>query len=112
MIINLKSDHRSEMLSKLQLNIIPSFKTLNILPCENPPISKKIARYTLTIFLERAISIHGDKYDYSEISENDIKGNTSRVKVTCKRCKYVWYPRIVNHISNKHGCPTCAQNPP
>jgi hypothetical protein len=69
---------------------------------------KRIGRYTLTIFLERAQVVHGDKFDYSNITEADIKGCQSKITVVCRRCRYIWRPSIVNHISGEYGCPSCA----
>lgn len=70
---------------------------------------KRIARYTLPIFLERATDINGDKYDYSEITEQHINdGVRSHVPIICNTCQYRWASSINHHINKKGGCPNCA----
>lgn len=59
-------------------------------------------------FIQRAIEIHGDKYDYSLITSDMIKGQVSKVPMICKTCNYQWSPRINDHINSKSGCPSCA----
>lgn len=83
------------------------FLTLNIVG-KNKPKRKKIGKYTLPIFLERAKVIHGDKYDYSQINESHIKGKDSNIPIICRSCKYRWNPRIHDHISKKSQCPQCS----
>ena len=41
-------------------------------------------RHTLSNFLQRAEAINGDKFDYSNIKEEDIKNARSIVKIFCK----------------------------
>src|ERR1700749_1197793 len=49
-----------------------------------------IKRYTLSIFLERARAIHGDKYNYDNIKEDDIRGVRSEIVIVCNHCSYMW----------------------
>ena len=100
------------------LNIVnPGPPVLNIvnpepLKDENKS-SKRIRRYTLPIFLERAKGIHGDKIDYSHVTEKDIdQGARSKVPLKCNICQYEWSPQIQTHINAKTGCPSCAGNVP
>jgi len=56
-------------------------------------------------FLLKAIKIHGDKYDYSELS---YIGAKESIKIICKKHSY-FYQRADHHI-NGHGCPSCKQD--
>jgi Protein of unknown function (DUF723) len=66
------------------------------------PLKKKYA-------LEKAISIHGEKYDYSEVNfSNDLK---EPVSIICKvhgEFKQLWGNHVGIH--NQNGCPTCARD--
>jgi predicted Zn-ribbon and HTH transcriptional regulator len=89
------------------LNIIP-FKSIDLRGLVPIPTPKRISRYTLPIFIEKAISVHGNIYDYSLIKEEDVKNAYSYVNIRCKECMYVWICNIHNHISRKSGCPNCS----
>lgn len=60
--------------------------------------------------IEQAISIHGDKYDYSrwpdKINSND------KVWTECLVHNEPWQHTVHNHINRKAGCPICAKNKP
>ena len=71
-----------------------------------------VRKYTLEIFLERAHQVHGDKYDYSQIKEEDIKGAYAKVLPLCRTCDYQWPVTIHSHINGKSGCPSCSGNVP
>lgn len=71
-----------------------------------PKCSKKL-QYTLSQFLSKAKEIHGEKYDYSQITEDDIKNNKSRVPLKCNCCAHSWSPKIADHINSESGCPKC-----
>jgi formylmethanofuran dehydrogenase subunit E len=79
---------------------------------EPVPRRKCIKRYTLSIFLERAKAIHGEKYNYSHVKEEHIQGKDSKVFVICKVCDYKWTVSIHGHINRKHGCSNCYGNVP
>src|SRR3990170_1711179 len=49
---------------------------------------KRIGKWTLPLFLERARKIHGNKYDYSQIKEEDIKGARCNIPLKCNTCFY------------------------
>jgi formylmethanofuran dehydrogenase subunit E len=68
------------------------------------------APWTLDRFLTRAANVHGDKYDYTLITEDHIRGYQSQVPVLCKTCHNIWNPRIGNHISGKQGCKHCNRS--
>jgi len=73
-----------------------------------PDSLPKIRKYTLPILLERAHIIHGEKYDYSAITDEDIKGCTSKIPLRCKSCEHRWSPTISDHITKHSGCPKCT----
>ncbi len=71
--------------------------------------TKRIRRYTLAIFLERAKEIHGNKIDYSRVTEEDInQGGNSKVPLKCNVCQHEWISIILSHIYRKSGCPECS----
>lgn len=82
---------------------------LNIAPKEViPPVSlKRISRYTLPIFLERAKIVHGNKYDYSQITPGHIINKRSKVPIKCNTCHHEWTPTVGTHIDGKN-CPSCT----
>ncbi|CAH6419026.1 Hypothetical protein HVR_LOCUS214 [uncultured virus] len=100
-------------LSVIPSNSIPELK-LCIIPVMNMagPKQKRITKYTLDIFLDRARNIHGTKYDYSKIKPSDINGRDSHVPVKCNTCGHEWNPTIHGHITHKSKCPMCAGNAP
>lgn len=72
---------------------------------------KRIAKWTLPIFLERAKEVHGNKYNYNQIKPEDINnGHKSKVPIICNNCNNQWKPTINDHINSQSGCPECAGN--
>jgi len=72
-------------------------------------ICYKINKLTLEKFLEKAKTIHGDKYDYSNIKETDIINCYSKIKIKCNKCDYIWNTTTAgSHIYDKRGCPNCS----
>lgn len=64
-------------------------------------------KYTKNKFIEKAIELYGDKYDYSNI---EFKSYSEEVKnIYCKDCKCYFniYPN--NFLSSKRGCPYCGR---
>ena len=57
--------------------------------------------------MERAVEIHGDLYDYSNVRKEDIVNCGSEICVICKKCKSEWTPSVNNHLNSKSGCPIC-----
>jgi hypothetical protein len=57
-------------------------------------------------FIEKAIEIHGDKYDYSLI---DYKKSQNKIKILCKKHNIIFEQTPNNHISKKHNCPECGR---
>ena len=68
--------------------------------------------WNLERLLQRVQEIHGDKYDYSNITDNHVKNLRSRIPIICKTCKYSWNPTINGHIHNRSGCLECAKKVP
>lgn len=56
-------------------------------------------------FIERATSIHDDKYDYSLV---DYKGSYEKVKIICREHGHVFRQNPWNHL-NGQGCPQCIR---
>ena len=54
-------------------------------------------------FIEKAKSIHGDKYDYSKVN---YINNSTKVCIICSKHGEFW--QTPYHHLNKHGCPKCA----
>jgi len=57
------------------------------------------------IFIYKAIEIHGDNYDYSNV--NYVKA-TKNVKIKCNIHDIYFNVHPTNHIHNKSGCKGCA----
>lgn len=93
-----------KIIQPLTLNILPRINITNTAP------KKRIRKYTLSVFLERAKEVHGSKYDYSLVREEYIKNNNSKVPVKCNDCSYQWNVFIHHHIHSKSGCPDCSGN--
>ena len=65
-------------------------------------MSKKI---TTEEWIERAKSVHKDKYDYSLVK---YKAAKKPVSIICNKCGNIFSQTPDNHVSNKRGCPRCA----
>lgn len=58
---------------------------------------------TLSEFIERAIKVHGKKYDYSEVV---YKGYSKKIRVICP-IHGVFIQTVSNHLRG-YGCPKCS----
>ncbi len=65
------------------------------------------ASWTLQRFLGEGY--HG-LYDYSLITEADIRGDKNKVPIICKECHLTFYQTIEHHIRRKQGCPSCKSS--
>lgn len=63
----------------------------------------KKLRYTREIWIEKAIAVHGDKYDYSKVV---YKGSKIKVEIVCK--KHGSFFQLPSQHLLGHGCDTCA----
>ena len=59
--------------------------------------------HTKKTFIEEAIKIHGNKYDYSKV---DYKNNKTKVCISCKEHGEFWI-RPDHHLQGQ-GCPKCG----
>lgn len=62
------------------------------------------AKLTREEFIEKAKAVHGERYDYSRVN---YLNNSTPVEVVCPE-HGPFFPKPVNHIANKSGCPACA----
>lgn len=73
----------------------------------NTEFHKKInnsQRFTKEIFIEKAIKIHGTKYDYSKV---EYKNYHTKVEIICrKHGAFIQEPAV--HLSGSAGCPMCV----
>jgi hypothetical protein len=63
-------------------------------------------KITTEEIIERAIKVHGNKYDYSLVKYVNYK---TKIKIIC--LKHGEFKKtIYNHINNKQGCPICGNS--
>ena len=63
--------------------------------------------WTLKLFQERALLVHGDKFDYSNLRNEDIKNHESWISIFCNQCLNFIKVKVDNHIQGR-GCLRCA----
>ena len=78
--------------------------------CEKCKEEKKLLisqkrTFNNSIFIEKAIKIHGDKYDYSEV--NYVNSQT-KVKIFCKKHKEFFWQAPHSHLQGR-GCERCGR---
>ena len=66
--------------------------------------SSESRKLTFEEFYDRAIDIHGDKYDYSQV---EYKNNSTKVKIYCNTCQSIFEQSPNKHLDHQHGCPLC-----
>lgn len=74
-------------------------------PICNVELKKNVLSSTKELFIEKAIKIHNNKYDYSKIEYN---GSFSDVCIICSKHGEFWQ-KPSKHLFG-HGCPKCAKN--
>lgn len=62
-------------------------------------------KYTTEVFIQKAKSIHGNKYDYSLVNYNDYN---TKVKIFCIKHQQSFKQLPTDHLSGK-GCPLCGK---
>lgn len=73
-----------------------------------PPSSRHVARlYKKKYFILRAKQVHGDKYDYSLVENDELHTKWNHIKIICPR-HGVFNQSKENHVLVGRGCPTCA----
>jgi len=64
-----------------------------------------MTRKTKQEFIEQAVKVYGDRYDYSQI---EYKNNITKIKVICLvHGAFETYPN--GHLYNNRGCPSCGR---
>lgn len=64
-------------------------------------------RRTINEVISESIKVHGERYDYSLIT--DYKNDRIKYPIICTK-HGVFYQTFNNHIKNKQGCPLCKQS--
>ena len=62
-------------------------------------------RLTTEEFIQRAVDVHGDKYNYSEVVYVNVR---TKVKIYCKKCKKNFYQFTLDHTNKQCGCSACV----
>lgn len=77
------------------------------LKCGRKNLKGKTGKPLNTIsFIEKAVKIHGNKYDYSYVKYTDAK---KPVNIHCNKCNYNFKQTPNNHLKGE-GCPNCYGN--
>lgn len=77
--------------------------------CSRKSASEKL-RISENEFLERAIDIHGDKYNYDKvIEEHQINNINSKIDIYCNACGEYFSQTVRDHIYSGAGCPRCGR---
>lgn len=63
-------------------------------------------RITTQEFIQRAIEIHGNKYDYSEVI---YINNKTKIKITCNRNNHTFMQIPRSHLKG-YNCPDCSSS--
>lgn len=93
-----------------ELRIVREETVKQFVPSE---IRKRVRKYTLETFIEKAIEIHGDEFDYSLVTSDHINnGKKSYIQIQHKLCGHMWECSIHNHIIHKQKCPECNNTKP
>jgi hypothetical protein len=63
-------------------------------------------KLTTEQFIKKAISIHGNKFDYSEV---EYQTSIIPVKIFCKAHKKSFWKKPNKHLASKQGCQDCGK---
>lgn len=58
-------------------------------------------------FYEKALIIHENRYDYSQVILNTI---LSKIVIKCNTCNLTFTQKPADHINNEQGCPKCKMS--
>ncbi len=72
--------------------------------CQYDKLSTNNLSMTTPEFINKCVSIHGNKYDYSIV---EYKGHHKKIKVICPTHGF-WVVTANNHIVNNSCCPQCS----
>ena len=67
------------------------------------PLCAKNHKMDTNTWIQKAIAVHGDKYDYSEVKYTRAD---EKVSIICKKCGTHFMQLAGNHLKGK-GCPVC-----
>lgn len=65
-------------------------------------------KWTRDLLIQRAIIIHGNKYNYDNVTSN-IRNQDTKINIVCNKCTFSWESSIGSHINNKNGCARCSK---
>jgi hypothetical protein len=68
-------------------------------------IKKSNKKLTTQEFINRAVQIHGSRYDYSRVI---YKNSSTKVEILCPQ-HGSFYPTPRNHVGNRSKCPKCCR---
>lgn len=63
------------------------------------------AKLTKEQWVAKAVAVHGDKYDYTNM---EYLGSMKKLEIFCKACNRTFLQYGNDHTSKKAGCPHCA----
>jgi hypothetical protein len=66
------------------------------------------SKLTKETFISKAKEIHGNKYNYSDISFNYVNSNNDKVNIICS--KHGNFSQIIRHHLSGSGCPVCKES--
>ncbi len=69
-------------------------------------INHESQKLTESEIIKRAIEIHGNKYDYSNIN---YKNSYTPIHIKCNKCNNIFKKLHGNHIKKKQGCTFCIE---
>lgn len=67
-------------------------------------------KYTYQKFIEKAVEVHKDRYDYSLVDPLADFKMTTHVNIKCNKCGMDFYQKIGNHIHSRGGCRYCKRS--
>ena len=68
---------------------------------------KKNKSLTTIQFIERAVKVHGDSFDYSK---SEYINMSTKITVTCKKHNIEFTQTPINHLHGPIGCSICNKN--
>jgi hypothetical protein len=85
-----------------------SLFTKAVTPCKQCNEAIRVSKKLLKVgdFIHKCKSVHGDKYDYTEITS--LNGVREIIQVFCNTCKD-YFPIVADHHQHGNGCQICAQ---
>ena len=110
---------RGDLYDYSQVEYVSNKKSITIICAEHGPFPQTPAdhvnseagcpdcagtkRLTTSKFIERAMAVHGNRYDYSQV---EYVNNRTYVTIICR--EHGSFPQTPDSHFAKHGCPDCA----